>query len=249
MKKKIDELRAKLDAFIADFTITKFFMMLTVFLLIVLFIILFIFMCKLVVKFIVANYELLLLCGSIVVAAIYIIWCKRVNNETTQAVQMRYQTKFEEEQEKQNYEDAYLRIQELLFFVLNDTAIITKIPPLKSASALDAPIHFVLVNNSFYVFQYLVAKDNATTSDLFKIKLLLNERIRQALRTGEIIGSHEEFFSNSGKRYPKILIHDIRDNGTFLQIHAVIVGHPYADYIERAKVVRNTTVDNSDLDF
>lgn len=249
MKKKIDEIRAKIDSFIADFTITKFFMILTVFLLVVLFIILFIFMCKLVVKFIVANYELLLLCGSIVGAVIYIIWCKRVNNEPTQAAQMRYQTKIEEEQEKQDREAAYLRIQELLFFVINDTAHLTKIPPLKSVSALDAPIHSVFVNNSFYVFQYLVAKDNATTLDLITIKSRLNDRIRTALLTGEIMATHKEHISNSGKYYSKILIHDIKDNGTFLQIHAVMVGDPYADYIERPKAVRNTTVDNSDLDF
>ncbi|MBE7047695.1 MAG: hypothetical protein E7396_09865 [Ruminococcaceae bacterium] len=249
MKKKIDEIRMKIDSFIADFTITKFFMILTVFLLIVLFVILFIFMCKLVIRFIVANYELLLLCGSIVVAVVYIIWCKRVNNEPTQAVKMRYQTKIEEEQEKQEREAAYLHIQKLLFFVINDTAILTKIPPLKSVSALDAPIHSVLVNNSFYVFQYLVAKDTATALDLITIKQRLNERIDTALRTGEIMGSHEAFFSNSGKRYPRILIHDIRNNGTYIQIDAVIVGHPYADYIERPKAVRNTTVDNSDLDF
>ena len=249
MKKKIDEIRMKIDSFIADFTITKFFMILTVFLLVVLFIILFIFMCKLVVRFIVANYELLLLCGSIVVAVVYIIWCKRVNNEPTQAVQMRYQTKIEEEQEKQHLEDAYIKIQQLIYLAINDTSIVTKIPQIKSISALEAPTHFVLANG-FYVFQYLVAKDNATTSSIAQIKERLNNRIRQALNAGEVMGSQSMYFSNSGRPYQKILIHDIKDNGSFFQINAVIVGEKYVNYLERASLVSSTVpTDNSDMDF
>lgn len=249
MKKKIEEIRAKIDAFIADFTLFKLLTLIFTGALILLLITLFIFACRLVAGFVVANYELLLLCGSIVVAVIYIIWCKRVNNETTQAVQMRYQTKIDKEQEKQKYEDAYLRIQQLLFLAINDTAIVTKIPQLKSVTALDAPIHFVFTDGGFYVFQYLVAKDSATTSNIIQMKEILNNRIRQALNSGEIMGKYEMHLSHNSIPYQKILIHDIRDNGSFLQINAVIVGHPYTDYIERGKVVSETITDNSDLDF
>ena len=59
----------------------------------------------------------------------------------------------EEEREKQHLEDAYIKIQQLLYLVINDTSIVTRIPQLKSISALEAPTYFVLANG-FYVFQY-----------------------------------------------------------------------------------------------
>lgn len=210
---------------------------------------LFVFLCQKATNFIIANYELLLFCASIVGGVAYYVWCKRENHKSVQAAQLRTQMTIEEEREKQHLEDAYLHIQELLFHVINETAIITKIPQLKSVSALDAPTHFVLANG-FYVFQYLVAKDNATTSNLIQMKDVLNNRLRQALNAGEVIGSQPMFFSTSGRPYQKILIHDIQNMGSFLQFNAVIVGEKYASYIERVKVVNSTApLDNSDLDF
>lgn len=210
---------------------------------------LFTYLCKRFITFIVANYELLLLCGSIIGGVVYYIWCKKENHKDAQAVQLRNQMTVEEEREKQQLEDAYRLIQELLYFVINETFVITKIPQLKSVTALEAPTHFVLTNG-FYCFQYLVAKDNTTTSNISQMKDVLNNRIRQALNAGEIIGSPQKmYFSDSARPYQKILIHDILDLGSYLQFNTVIVGESYASYIERAKTVSSTPLDNSDLDF
>lgn len=249
MKKKTEEIREKINAYIADFTLFKLLTLIFTGALILLLITLFIFACRLVAGFIVANYELLLLCGSIVLAVVYYIWCKRENSKDEQAVKMRSQMAMEVEREKQHLEDAYIKIQQLLYLAINDTTSITKIPQLKSLSALEAPTHFVQANG-FYVFQYLVAKDNMTTSNIIQIKEILNNRIRQALNAGEVMGSQPMYFSNSGRPYQKVLIHDIKDNGSFLQINAVIVGEKYANYIEQARPVNATApIDNSDLDF
>jgi len=64
------------------------------------------------------------------------------------------------------------------------------------------------------------------------------------------MGSQSMYFSNSGRPYQKILIHDIKDNGAFFQINAVIVGEKYVNYLERASLVSSTVpTDNSDMDF
>lgn len=210
---------------------------------------LFTYLCKRFVAFIAVNYELLLFCGSIIGGVVYYIWCKKENHKDAQAVQLRNETTIEEEREKQQLEDAYRLIQELLYFVINETLVITKIPQLKSVTALEAPTHFV-PNNGFYCFQHLVAKDNMTTSNISQMKDVLNNRIRQALNTGEIIGAPQKMYlSDSGRPYQRILIHDIRDLGSYLQFNTVIVGENYASYIERAKIVNSTPIDNSDLDF
>ena len=210
---------------------------------------LFTYICRRLVTFIVSNYELLLLCGSIIGGIVYYIWCKKENHKDAQAVQLRNQMTMEEEREKQQLEDAYRLVQELLYFVINDTLAITKIPLIKSITALEAPTHFVLTNG-FYCFQYLVAKDNATSADISLMMDILNTRIKQALNAGEIIGSPQKMYlSDSGRPYQRILIHDIRDLGSYLQFNTVIVGENYASYIERAKIVTSTPTDYSDLDF
>lgn len=249
MKKFIKKLSSIYAAFADWFTIEKLIFILLGILGGLALIALFVLICKKITGFIIANYELLIFCSCIVGSIVYYVWCKRENQKSTQGAQIRTQMSIEEEREKQHLEDAYIKIQQLLYLVINDTSIVTRIPQLKSISALEAPTHFVLANG-FYVFQYLVAKDISTTSNIMQIKEILNNRTRQALNSGEVMGSQTMYFSNSGKPYQKVLIHDIKDNGSFLQINAVIVGEKYANYIERAKLVSSITpTDNSDLDF
>ena len=210
---------------------------------------LFTFLCIKLSAFIIANKDLLLLCLTIIGCFAYVMYCRHENKKDAKVAQFRVEKTIEEEREKQMLEDAYRLLQELLYLAINETTVITKIPPLRALTALEAPTHWIQTND-FFCFQYLVAKDNATSTNIPQIKDVLNNRIRQALNAGEIIGSPQKmYFSDSGRPFQKILVHDIINQGTYLQLNLVIVGEEYVKYVERAKFVSFTSFDNSDLDF
>lgn len=210
---------------------------------------LFTYLCTKFVAFIALNKDILLLCLTIAICFAYFMYCKHENNKNAKVAQLRAEKTIEEEREKQMLEDAYRLLQELLYLAINETIVITKLPQLKAISALDAPTHWIHTNG-FYCFQYLVAKDNSTSANIPQIKDVLNNRIRQALNAGEIIGSPQKmYFSDSGRPFQKILVHDVINQGTYLQLNLVIVGEDYVKYIERARFVNFTPFDNSDLDF
>lgn len=210
---------------------------------------LFTFLCVKLSTFIIANKDLLLLCLTIIGCFSYVMYCRHENHKNEKSAQLRAEMTIAEEREKQTLEDAYRLLQELLYLAINETSIITKIPPLRAISALEAPTHWIQTNG-FYCFQYLVAKDNATSANIPQIKDVLNNRIRQALNAGEIIGSPQKmYFSDSGRPFQKILVHDIINQGTYLQLNLVIVGEEYVKYIERTRIINSTQIDNSDIDF
>lgn len=210
---------------------------------------LFTFLCIKLSTFIIANKDLLLLCLTIIGCFAYVMYCRHENKKDAKVAQLRAEMTIAEEREKQTLEDAYRLLQELLYLAINETIVITKLPQLKAISALEAPTHWIQTNG-FYCFQYLVAKDNATSTNIPQIKDVVNNRIRQALNAGEIIGSPQKmYFSDSGRPFQKILVHDIVNQGTYLQLNLVIVGEDYVKYIERARYVSSTPFDDSDIDF
>ena len=87
MKNHIEKLKAKWHSFIDNITPIKLFFTLFAILSTLALISLFIWFCQKLVAFIIANYELLLLCGSIVIGVVYYVWCKRENQKTTQGHQ------------------------------------------------------------------------------------------------------------------------------------------------------------------
>lgn len=210
---------------------------------------LFTYLCTRFVTFIALNKDILLLCITIIGCFAYVMYCRHEKRKDSKVAQLRAEMTIAEEREKQMLEDAYRLLQELLYLAINETTVITKIPPLRALTALEAPTHWIQTND-FFCFQYLVAKDNATNTNIPQIKDVLNNRIRQALNAGEIIGSPQKmYFSDSGRPFQKILVHDIINQGTYLQLNLVIVGEDYVKYIERARFVNSTPFDNSDLDF
>jgi len=252
----LDKIRSKIaqlkDDFLAWFTLSNIVTLLLWIVGLLAGIALFIFICQKIARFIMANYELLLICASIVIGFIYWAYSIHEKRKVEKATQLQTEITIKDEQEKLYLEDNYSRLQTLLYQAINDTADITHIPQLQTISALEAPTHWIQTNG-FYVYQYLVAKDSRIIN-INMIKDILNNRIRQALYAGEVIGITQAVYSSDsdGRSYPKITIDSISDAGTFLQINLVMVCETYTKYIKRLKAVNSVTVknrDNSDFDF
>lgn len=199
--------------------------------------------------FIILNFHLLMLCGTIIGCFSYWLYTKNKTKKEQTEKQKQEQYTIDEEREQKQLESTYLLLKQILYLVLNDTSHVTKLPRITSISALESPTHHVK-SNGYHSFLFLVAKGDSTVNTSY-LQDILSTRIEQGLNTNEFDGiTQKVYFHNSGKSYPIICVDKILDLGSYLQVNLCLAGKNYAAFKERSMTVENVSKAGTyDIDF
>lgn len=139
-------------------------------------------------------------------------------------------------------ESTYKMLRKNLCSVIGDVAETAKLRKPATLSQMDAPTHFDIVSKCA-IYHYLVLKQ-AEEIDTFTITGILQNAIEQRLNNNEIEGITQSAFFYNGQTYPSIMVDNVRDVGSYIQVDLAIASEYYCKYRER-RIYNNMAQSNS----
>lgn len=128
-------------------------------------------------------------------------------------------------------ESTYKMIRKNLCSVIGDIADIARLRQPASLSQMDCPTHYDVVANAV-IYHFLVLKQS-NEIDIFSIIGILQNAIEQRLNNNEVEGITQTAFFYNGQVYPSIMVDNVQDLGTYVQIDVAIASEYYCKYRER----------------
>lgn len=128
-------------------------------------------------------------------------------------------------------EATYKIIRKNLCSVLGDISDITRLKKPATLSQLDAPTHFDIKSKAV-IYHFLTLKQSEEI-DTFSIIGILQNAFEQRLNNNEMDGITQTVFFYNGQVYPSIMIDNVQDLGTYIQIDIAIASEYYCKYRER----------------
>lgn len=128
-------------------------------------------------------------------------------------------------------ESTYKMIRKNLCSVIGDIADIARLRQPASLSQMDCPTHYDVVANAV-IYHFLVLKQS-NEIDTFSIIGILQNAIEQRLNNNEVEGITQTAFFYNGQVYPSIMVDNVQDLGTYVQIDVAIASEYYCKYRER----------------
>lgn len=111
-----------------------------------------------------------------------------------------------------------------------EVADIVKLRKPASLSQMDAPTHYDVIAR-VPVYHFLATKLTDDV-DLFDLTGILQNTIEQKLNNHELDGIQQTSFFYNGQAYPSLMVDNIRDLGSYVQIDVAIASEHYCRYRE-----------------
>ncbi|WP_160690741.1 hypothetical protein [Clostridium sp. C2-6-12] len=171
--------------------------------------------------------EILVIVGGYVM--FYLWWKDKTKNREEKNMKLLKDSSLaKENNEKVLCESNYVTIRQCLFSTLLENAEILNLKKPEKLSELDSPSKIISKGN-VYMCQFVLVKNGEINSD--KIQEMLQLRIVQKLNTFEYAGIQQTSFIYNGNAYPILLIDEVCDNGTFVQIDITWASEKYCDLL------------------
>ena len=128
-------------------------------------------------------------------------------------------------------ESTYNMIRKNLCSVIGDIADILKLRKPTNLRQMDGPTHYDIVAQAV-IYHFLVLKQS-NEIDAFSVIGMLQNAIEQRLNNNEVEGITQTAFFYNGQVYPSIMVDNVQDLGTYVQIDIAIASEFYCRYRER----------------
>lgn len=127
-------------------------------------------------------------------------------------------------------ENTYRMLRKNLCTVLGEVGDIVKLRKPASLSQLDAPTHYDVIAR-VPVYHYLASKLSDDV-DMFNLVGILQNTIEQKLNNHELDGIQQISYFYNGQAYPSLMVENVRDLGSYVQIDLAIASEHYCRYRE-----------------
>lgn len=147
-------------------------------------------------------------------------------------------------------EATYNIIRKNLCMIIGETGEMTGLRKPASFSQMDAPNHFDIKGN-VPIYHYLALKSNDSV-DCYAVAGILQTALEQKLNNNEIEGIRQNYFFYRSQAYPSIMVDNVQDCGSHIQIDMAITSEQYCQFRERRtyhRISSGTGQGPADRDF
>lgn len=198
------------------------------------------------------KFDVLVLGGTILTAAIYFInkhFKNRKESQLQNAALGKEVINAAEQQHKINPETAennYISVRQCIFTVLREAGTTLNLVTPISITDIDSQIRFS--DKGSYVLLHYICQKHGNV-DVGVIREVLSNRIYQKLRSDEFNHLSETFYLYEGRSYPIIMIDNIIDVGAYINIDVVVCNKDYCEHLRNKAVATNLSIGSNDNDF
>ena len=128
-------------------------------------------------------------------------------------------------------ESTYKMLRINLCSVVGDIAEIAKLKKPAALTQMDAPKH-VDITAQCPIYHFLILKQNQEV-DTFTTQGIIQSAIEQRLNNNEMEGITQAAFFYNGQAYPSIMVDNVQDAGSYIQVDLAITSEYYCKYRER----------------
>ncbi len=128
-------------------------------------------------------------------------------------------------------ETTYSLIRKNLCSIIADVADMIRLRKPATLSQMDSPTHYDILGNAV-IYHYLLIKQSDEV-DPYTILGVIQNTIEQRLNNGEIDGITQTHFFYRSQVYPSLMVDNVRDLGSYVQIDIAIASEQYLKYRER----------------
>ena len=128
-------------------------------------------------------------------------------------------------------ETTYCLIRKNLCSIIADVADMIRLRKPATLSQMDSPTHYDILGNAV-IYHYLLIKQSDEV-DPYTILGVIQNTIEQRLNNGEIDGITQTHFFYRSQVYPSLMVDNVRDLGSYVQIDIAIASEQYLKYRER----------------
>jgi len=147
-------------------------------------------------------------------------------------------------------ETTYNLIRKNLCSIIADIADMIKLRKPATLSQMDAPTHYDIVGNAV-IYHYLLIKQSDEV-DTYNILGVIQNTIEQRLNNREIDGITQTHFFYRSQVYPILMVDNVRDLGSCVQVDIAIASEHYLKHRER-RIYNNINqfapINSHDRDF
>lgn len=147
-------------------------------------------------------------------------------------------------------ETTYCLIRKNLCSIIADVADMIRLRKPATLSQMDSPTHYDILGNAV-IYHYLLIKQSDEV-DPYTILGVIQNTIEQRLNNGEIDGITQTHFFYRSQVYPSLMVDNVRDLGSYVQIDIAIASEQYLKYRERRiynNMNQSSTTKSYDRDF
>ncbi len=139
-------------------------------------------------------------------------------------------------------ESTYKLLRSNLCSIIGDVADIARLRKPATVTQMDAPRHFDIIAKC-PVYHFLVLKQSQEI-DTFTTLGIIQNSIEQRLNNNEMEGITQTVFFYNGQTYPSIMVDNVQDTGSYIQVDLAVTSEFYCKYRER-RIYNNMTSSSS----